>query len=175
MNNIANNDSFIGYDYKEVITNREMENMYADGYTSFGWTLNNAVNAAGFLGVTLKFRRNRKIRNKAELSRLQRKFESGAQEIENLEKSKTTGASITALSVGLAGTAFMAAAVFSFMGGMIPLMIILAIPGLAGWALSYFCYGRVKGKKILDVEPLIEKQYDEIYDVCAEAYKLLEA
>jgi len=32
-------ESFVAYEYKEVTTTRDMENLYADGYQSFGWQL----------------------------------------------------------------------------------------------------------------------------------------
>jgi hypothetical protein len=63
-----NGKNFVGYEYKEVSTSRGLEGVYADGYPNFGWELE-----GGNYG-RLKFKRDRKIRNKAELSRLQREF-----------------------------------------------------------------------------------------------------
>jgi hypothetical protein len=87
---------------KEVSASRDLEGVYVDGYQNFGWQLD-----GGGYG-RLKFKRDRKIRNKAELSRLQREFEAKVGEIENLERSKTSGAQIIALTVGLIGTALVA-------------------------------------------------------------------
>jgi hypothetical protein len=136
------NKNFVGYEYKEVSASRNLEGVYADGYPNFGWQLD-----GGGYG-RLKFKRDRKIRNKAELSRLQREFEAKVGEIENLERSKTSGAQAAALTVGLIGTAFVSGATFAFIyGNMIPLMIVLALPGFVLWGLSYLLYNKVKAKK----------------------------
>ncbi len=127
----------------------------------------------GFNTVNLKFKRDRKTRNKAELTRLQRQFEAAVREIENLEKSKNLGASVFAYAFGIIGTAFMAGSVFSYNGGLIPLSIVLAIPGFAGWILPYFLYIKLTNKKTASVTPLIDRQYDLIYETCENASSLL--
>jgi hypothetical protein len=161
------NKNFVGYEYKEVPASRNLEGVYADGYPNFGWQLD-----GGGYG-RLKFKRDRKIRNKAELSRLQREFEAKVGEIENLERSKTSGAQIIALTVGLIGTALVAGATFAFIyGNMIPLMIVLALPGFVLWGVSYLLYNKVKAKKSYVAEPLIDRKYDEIYEMCAKAHTL---
>ena len=172
--NTKTGKDFIGYEYKELIVDRDKEGVYADGYPNFGWQLENS--AAPFFGlssVILKFKRDRKIRNKAELTRLQRQFESNVSEIEKLEQSKTTTAVITSFTIGLIGTACMAGSVFAFLGGMIPLCIVLAVPALIGWALPYFCFIRLRNKRTERIAPLIEQQYDSIYEVCEKAHGLL--
>ena len=172
--NAMSGDNFIGYEYKEISVGRDKEGVYADGYPSFGWQLDKST--APILGlptVYLKFKRDRKIRNKAELTRLQRQFESNVSEIEKLEQSKTTTASIAAYTIGLVGTAIMACSVFAFLADMILLCIILAVPAFVGWALGYFSYIKIRNKRIVTVTPLIEQQYDAIYEVCEKAHGLL--
>lgn len=93
---------------------------------------------AGVSTVTMKFKRNRKIRNKSELTRLQRQFDAIANEIVSLENSKVVGASTVAYIIGVLGTAFMAGSVFAYLGARIPLCIILAIPAFIGWIIPYF-------------------------------------
>jgi hypothetical protein len=169
-----NSENFVVYEYKDLSVSRDMESLYADSYPSFGWILEGT--SAPLLGITyrgLKFKRDRKIRNKAELTRLQRQFESNVKEIENLESSKTTGASIVAFTIGIIGTACMAGSVFAFLGGLIALMIVLAVPAIVGWVLPYFCYTKVLKKRIETVTPLIDQQYDAIYEVCEKANGLL--
>jgi len=175
MNDITNNNNFVGYEYKEVITSREMEGVYSDGYPNFGWKLDGITpSILGLSGVSLKFKRDRKIKNKAELSRLQRQFEAAIEQIENLERSKTTSAFITAMTVGLIGTAFMAGATFAFIyASMIPLMILLAIPGFAGWFLPYFLYKKIAAKRSATVASLVDSKYDAIYEVCEKGHALL--
>ena len=170
-----NGENFIGYEYKEVSTARDMEGVYADGYPNFGWKLDGcSPSIIGLSVVNLKFKRDRKIRNKAELSRLQRQFEAGITEIGNLDRTKTFSAFITAMTIGLIGTAFLAGTTFAFIyAEIIPLMIALAIPGFIGWFLPYTLYKRIAAKKNSNVAPLIEKQYDAIYEVCEKGHALL--
>lgn len=113
-------NSFVGYEYKELEIKRTMEPMYADSYPSFGWSLEGTGTSLKGTGrVTLKFKRDRKIRNKAELSRLQHQFEACAKEIESLESSTVIWPSAAAYVIGLVGTAFLAGSVFAYLGGFL--------------------------------------------------------
>ncbi len=123
--------------------------------------------------VELKFKRDRNIPGKAELNRYQLQFESHIKEISNLENSKQSAAAAAAYTIGLLGTVFLGASTFSYLTGMIPFTILLAVPGFAGWILSYFIHNAVKGSKSQKVAPLIERQYDALYEVCAKANELL--
>jgi hypothetical protein len=179
MNDVAeltkNAENFIGYEYKEVTATGAMEGACADGYPNFGWELDGITpSTIGFSSVNLKFKRDRKIRNKAELSRLQRQFEQCVAEIGTLEGSKTTSAFIVALAVGLIGTAFLAGATFAFIyAEMVMLMVILAVPGFIGWGLPYQLYKKMAAKKSAAVAPLIEQRYDTIYELCGKGHALL--
>jgi len=167
-------ENYIGYEYKEVTADRDKEGVYADGYPNFGWQLeDSSVPIFGMTSVSLKFKRDRKIMNKAELSRLQRQFEINLDEIEKLEQSKTTTANIVAFTVGLASTALMAGATFAFLAGMIPLCIILAVPAFAGWALSYYSFVKIRNKRIATIAPLLEQRFDSVYEICEKAHGLL--
>ena len=175
MNETGSDSSgFIGYEYRDVTVNRSLEAMYIDGYENFGWKHESTTATQIGLGaVSMKFKRDRKIRNKAELTRLQRQFDACVSEITSMEKSKAASASIVAYTVGLLGTAFLAGATFSYLGGLIILCIVLAIPGFVGWILPYFLYNSTYAKKAAKVTPLIESKYDEIYEICERANSLL--
>ena len=162
--------NFVGYEYQSVTVSRDLENLYSDGYRNFGWSLEGASgNRMGVLSVTMKFKRDRRIRNKAELTRLQRQFDACITEICGMEKSKFSSASMVAFSIGVAGCAFLAGATFAFLASMIPLCIILAIPGFVGWILPYFCYNNTFAKKSRSLAPLIDGKFDEIYEICEKA------
>lgn len=167
-------NNFIGYEYQEVPVKHEMVSLYNDCYRSFGWELENKGYTFGkFDSQTMKFKRDRRIRNKAELTRLQRQFDAGVSEIEHLEFSKALKPSVVAYIIGIIGTAFMAGSVFAVVGNLIPLCIILAVPAFIGWGLSYFCYLKIQKKKTAEVAPLIDNKYDELYDLCEKANGLL--
>ena len=170
---IKNENSFIAYEYKEVTVHRGIETLYADGYPSFGWKLDGTGLAMNLTSVNLKFKRDRRIQNKNELTKLQREFEAQAKNIEKLEDSKMIAPSVVAYSVGIVGTALMAGSVFAFLASMIPLCIILAIPAFIGWVVPYFAFLKVKQTKESKVTPIIDQQYDAIYELCEKANILL--
>lgn len=175
MSEITKNEkNFVGYEYKDITVNHDSESVYTDGYPHFGWTLEGTSTPFQKVGsVTMKFKRDRKIRNKAELTRLQRQFDACVTEIEKLERSKIIGASSVAYVIGIVGTAFMAGSVFAYLANMLPLTVILAIPGFTGWIIPYFCFSGIRKKKTDKVTPFIDKKYEEIYEVCEKANTLL--
>ena len=165
---------FIGYEYRDITVTRDMENLYLDGYQNFGWKLDgSSPRQLGLSNVTIKFKRDRKIRNKAELTRLQRQFDATVSEIDTMEKSKTSSATIVAFTIGIVGTAFLAGATFAFLANMIIPCIVLAVPGFIGWTLPYFRYKATIAKKTQKVTPLIDNKYDVIYEICEKANSLL--
>ena len=100
---------FVGYEYKEVIADKSRVSLLVDGYENFGWEVDGNIsefyeeckNPQKQNKVILRLKRNRKIINKMELTRLQRNFESCVREIEMLEKSKTSSATMYALILGI--------------------------------------------------------------------------
>lgn len=174
---------FVGYEYKEVSTDKSRVSFLLDGYENFGWELDGNIyedfteskHPQKQRKVILRLKRNRKIVNKMELTRLQRNFEACVSEIETLEKSKTSAATVYALILGILGTAFMAGSTFAVTAQPphVVLCILLAIPGFIGWILPYFVYKRVLGKQTEKVVPLIEEKYEEIYSICEKGNKLL--
>lgn len=168
--------SLISYEYKELNVKEDQASFYLDCYENFGWKQDeNFPPQNKGDSVVLKLKRNRKIVNKVELTRLQRHFEADMQDIFSLENSKTSLATMLALVIGILGTAFMAGAVFAVTAEppIIWLCILLAIPAFAGWILPYFVYKKVKEEKTKKVTPYIEEKYDEIYEICEKGHSLL--
>ena len=167
---------FVGFEYKDITVSRSMGSVYADGYANFGWTLDemdDSCDTQDAKSVRMKFKRDRTVVNKAELTRLQRQFEASAEEITSLERGKATTATIAACSVGVAGAAFIGGSLISYLNGVLPLCIVLAVPGLLGWAISPLLYSKIKHDKTAKLTPLIEQKYDEIYATCEKANGLL--
>lgn len=177
MNEITKSgNDFVGYEYKEITADRERASMYLDGYMNFGWVADENIQPSMVMGkVTLKLKRDRKILNKTELTRLQRHFEACMNEIDAMEKSKTSDATIWALVIAIIGTAFMAGSVFAVthQPPIIWLCIVLAIPAFIGWTLPAFVYKTRVRKKTNLVAPQIEQKHDEIYEICEKGNKLL--
>ena len=145
-------EKYIGYDYKEIITNKKQASFLLDSYKNFGWDIDRnfisegidtKTNISGMhADVQLQLKRDRNIINKMELTRLQRNFESCVDEIKKLESSKTSGATMHAICISVVGTLFMAGSVFAVTAvpPRIILCVILAIPAFIGWILPYFIY-----------------------------------
>lgn len=180
-------DGFIGYEYKEIVTDSGQASFLIDGYENFGWELDENM-MSGESGkhpersgtvksrkIVLRLKRDRKIINKMELTRLQRNFEACVEQIGHLEREKTSRPSILAITVGILGTAFMAGATFAVTAEppLIALCIVLAVPGFLGWILPYFLYRAAVRKQTEKITPLIEGKYDEIYEICEKGSRLL--
>ena len=167
---------FIGYDYKEVLVPSEQASMYLDCYVNFGWEPEDKIVTANNRRTTiLRMKRDRKIINKMELTRLQRHFEACAREIDALERAKTTAAMVWALTIGILGTAFMAGSVFAVTHEppLIGLCVLLAIPAFLGWILPWFVYRQVADRRTQKLQPLIEAKREEIYEICEKGHSLL--
>lgn len=163
---------FTGFEYKEIPAAGTHAAFCLDCYESFGWTLDGRMGESG----ALLLRRDRKLVSRAELTRLQRHFESCMDEIAALERSRTTAATAWSMAVGLLGTAFIAAAVFAatHVPPLWGLMTVLAIPGFAGWICPVFLYRKLAARRGKVVEELVERKYDEICGICGEGRRLME-
>ncbi len=174
---------FMSYEYKTVTADVDRASFLLDGYENFGWepddniyqNAGEAARAGKQKKVTLLLKRNRKIINKMELTRLQRNFEACVKEIDTLERTKTSVPTEWALIIGILGTAFMAGSTFAVTAQppMILMCIVLAIPGFLGWILPWFVYKKLLARQTEKITPLIEEKYDEIDAICEKGNKLL--
>lgn len=174
------NKEFVSYEYKEIIANRDKISFLIDGLENFGWEIddNPILDKGNYVlqnKVLIRMKRNRKIMNKAELTRLQRNFMACVKEIDMLEAAKTSKATMYALIAGIIGTAFMAGSVFAVVATppVIWLCVLLAIPAFVGWLMPYFIYQKTVKEQTNRIGPLIEEKYDEIESICEKGYKLL--
>lgn len=175
-------NDFIGYEYKEVVAEGSRASLLLDGYENFGWEIDEKLTENRMSGqvvgqskMRIRLKRNRKIVNKMELTRLQRNFEACLSEIDALENAKVSSATVCALVLGVIGTAFLAGSTFAVVAQPphIVLCILLAVPGFLGWIFPYFLYKKVVEKQTEKVAPLIESKYDEIYEICEKGNRLL--
>lgn len=167
---------YIGYEYKEVTVPAREASRFADGYESFGWQRDENRPAVGRgATVTLALKRNRKIVNKAELTRLQRHFEACMAQIDRLQRAPGRTAAGWALAVGMLGTAFMAGAVFA-VTHQPPLwgwMTVLAVPAFAGWTAAPLLYPRLVQYHRHRLQPALEACYEEADRLCEKGHALL--
>lgn len=170
---------YVAYEYLTVQTNRDLEPLYKDTYRSFGWIIERT--ATGVLNgngptpntITLKLKRDRRIRNRPLINELQRKAENALAQLHALEKSRTTAAISTALALGIVGSAFLAGSVFAIEAGLWLVSVPLGAVGLLGWLAGYLAHGHVKAKQTAKTAPLIDQQYELIYQASEQAARLL--
>ncbi|MFV0479379.1 MAG: hypothetical protein ACK5LZ_02250 [Anaerorhabdus sp.] len=168
-----NTQNFIAYEYKEIGGHGERASMLIDCYGNFGWEIDEMSSLTNRGKIIL--RRNRKIINKAELTRLQRNFEACIKDIDSLKKSiKSKGVSL-ALTVGLIGTAFMAVSVFAITATppLTWLCILFAIPGFILWGCAPLTYLRVVEKRVKVVDAQVEEKYEEIFAICEKGNRFI--
>ncbi len=179
-------NNFVGYEYKEIIAEGSRASLLLDGYESLGWEIDERLRDAGTgrdvygsipgaKKTAVRMKRNRKIVNKMELTRLQRNFEACVHEIDMLEQSIASVATMYALILAMIGTAFMAAATFAAVAKPphVAACILFSIPGFAGWIFPPFLHKKIMRRQTEKVTPLIEEKYDEIYEICEKGHKLL--
>ena len=165
------------YEYASITANRKDETLYTDCYRNFGWIPSEGREAilTSPDKVSLKMKRDRKIQNRSEVTALQRKCENALATINALERRKSSAAITAAIIFGLIGTVFMGLAVFNITMFTlnIPLVIIFGVLGFIGWGLGYFSYVKVGKSQEKKNTPLIDEQYDIVYNTCEQSAALL--
>ena len=181
---------FFAYEYKQLTVPASQASWYINCYEYLGWekdenmpvttSSNSKTLCIGRMksssdSVTLHMRRDRKLINLMELTRLQRNFEACAKEIDSLEQIKTRIPSLWAILIGVIGAAFMAGSVFAHINEppLHVLSILLALPGFVCWIASYPIYQSVSVKQQKKLQPLIEEKHEEVLTICEKGHKLL--
>ncbi|PST46014.1 hypothetical protein CPA40_08020 [Bifidobacterium callitrichos] len=160
-------DGFIGYEYTSRAVDERHESMVADAYRNFGWIPDGSRNGR------LNFKRDRTLTNRTELVRLQRQFDSHMRELESLEQAPRRKATMVGLTMGFAGCVLLGGATFAYLGGLLVLMIALAIPGFACWIGAYPLSLVTQRNETERNEPVIDHLYDVSIEVCRKANALL--
>lgn len=182
---------FVAYEYLSINVTSDKEALVMDCYENFGWMLTSSANNSGLVDkedyyinnsnvngnklINLKFKRDRKIPNKAKVVTLQKKFENSLKELKRLEKEPNSKGSFYAVVASVIGTIFLTISVF-FITAANPIYFlgaIMGIIGLIGWFMAYPIYKKVKTKQEEINASLIEEQYNIIYDSCEQAQKAL--
>lgn len=170
---------YVAYEYLTLQVDRDLEPLYKDTYRSFGWIIETSTSRvlAGSTPnpntVTIKLKRDRRIRNRPLVNELQRKAENALEAIRSLEKSRTSTSVATALGIGILGSAFLAGSVFAIQANLWLLAIPLGAIGLLGWLAGWLAHGRVRDRKTAQTAPLIDQQYEIVYAASEQAARLL--
>ena len=166
------------YDYITVETAEKFAIEYVDCYEAFGWQYVKREVAFN-MKTALTFKRDRKVPNKLELNKLQAKLDLVLKEINENEQKKTTSAFATAIGVGTVGAltlgggmslCILNTAIGAIIGG-----VALGVVGFAICGLGYLAYTKIRAKKSAAMSVFIDKQREDVSDLCEKAQKLLNA
>lgn len=177
---------YIAYDYIKLEVLSELEQLYIDCYQSFGWQLTSIseinmnqdyyINGRTFPEknlITLKFKRNRKIKNKAELLTLQNNMEDYFKKIAKLKKEPELIGTMYSMIFGVIGLLFIIFSFLSFTSTNPFLGIINGIIGSIDVILAFFMYNKKRKQLQEKNEILIEELYNLIHEQCEKAYNLV--
>lgn len=172
------NEIAVTYDYKTVRVKRELETMLTDAYSNLGWEVTNTTLAEGSLSyVNVSFKRDRKIQNKMELNKIQEKVNNVLANIEKLQSKKKSAGVPEGVTVGCIGA-------LAFGGGMSMCLtlsgvafmvggIALGVVGIGIALLGWLTHNKIKRKKVSQIEPMLESEFDKLSDLCESAVKLI--
>lgn len=167
---------YIGYEYKKITVEEDKIAFYLDAYENFGWILDETTSDFKDNGKSiLRMKRDRKIINKTELTRLQKHFEDCMSQIGQMENQKSQMATMVSLAQGIIGTAFMVGSVFAVASDtpQYILCAILGLFGIIGWILPVYSFKKIRDKKAIEINPLIAEKEEEIYKICEKSHGLL--
>ena len=168
---------FVAYEYTTKTVKAKDQTRAIDMYESFGWEVT-ATTPTVVDGVTLSLKRDRKIKHKQELTKLERQAEDTFETINGLHRAKTMGASIFAYIFGIV-------AVLMLGGGMslvmliensIPALvggIVLGVIGLVLCGINYVIYSKIAAKKIKEVLPIIDDNEEKLANILEKGNDLL--
>lgn len=164
------------YDYITVETDNGSAPKIADCYKALGWELINSSENYDFFTV-LNFKRNRKIKNKDQLNKLQVKLDDAFTGIGVFENKKTISAMIISLIIGFSGALILAGglslcilnpAIWSIIAGSL-----LIASGICVCCLNLLIYRKISAKKTAAMNASIQQKREEIDLLCKEAQKFL--
>lgn len=171
--------NFIAYEYVSKKVSAAEQNSNIDILQSLGYECL-SVDPVGFTNdyVTINLRRDRKIKHKAELVKLEKKIDNELIAIARMKKEETSLGLIVCLSIGIIGTLILGGGMSLTMlqtekTGLFILGIILGVLGICICATNDLIYKKIVSSKKDELEPKIDDGYEKITNICEQAYLLV--
>lgn len=168
---------FTTYEYRTKTVKAKDQTRAIDMYEAFGWEVT-ATTPTYVDGVTISLKRDRKLKHKQELNKLERQAEDTLQTINGLHRAKTLGASIFAYIFGVIATLVLGGGMClsmliennlpAFVGG-----IALGIVGIVLCGVNYFIYKKMTEKKIKQLLPIIDDNEEKMANILEKGNDLL--
>lgn len=167
---------FITYEYRTKTVKAKDRTRVIDMSEAFGWEVTGT--ASTIEGVTVSLKRDRKIKHKQELMKLERQADETFSAINKLNSAKTLTASVFAYIFGCIATLILGGGmcmtmltennVPAFVGG-----IVLGIAGIVLCSVNYLIYKKIEEKKTVQVIPLIDDNEEKLANILAKGNDLL--
>lgn len=164
------------YEYARTTVASDLVTVTCDCYENLGWELTGSKASQTGGSTVLSFRRSRKVRNKAQLVKIQRTMDDLIASIARLEGEKTRKARMRALSLGVAAALVLGVGMCLTMvwDAMVP-GIVVGVVGIAGCVAAWLLYRSTVERETARVAPSIEAAYDSLATACEEAQTALAA
>lgn len=165
------------FEYARITVEDDLVQVTCDCYESLGYELTGQRTTAPGGKVALAFRRNRKVRGKAQLAKMQRTMDDALASIANLEVAKTRKASTQAIAIGVISALVLGVGMCCTMvwAHLMALGVVVGIVGIAGCAFAWLRYRKVCEAEAARINPQIEEAYDRLATQCEEAQAILRA
>lgn len=168
---------FVSYEYRTKTVKAKDQSKAIDMYEAFGWEVT-ATTPTVVDGVTLSLKRDRKLKHKQELTKLERQAEDTFEMINGLHRAKTMGASIFAYIFGCIAALVLGGGMClcmltennipAFAGG-----IILGVAGIALCGINYLIYKKIVAKKTKQILPVIDDNEEKLANILEKGNDLL--
>ncbi len=168
---------FVSYEYRTKTVKAKDQSRMIDMYESFGWEVT-ATAPTVVDGVTLSLKRDRKLKHKQELTKLERQAEDTFETINGLHRAKTMGASIFAYIFGAIATLMLGGGMSLVMliENSIPALvggIVLGVIGIVLCGVNYVIYCKIAAKKTKQILPVIDDNEEKLANILEKGNDLL--
>ena len=158
--------NFVMYEYATKSVSVKDQTRAIDMYEALGWEVT-SVTPSTVNGVTISLKRDRKVKHKQELRKLERQAEELLSSIEGLERAKTLSASIFSYTFGIVSSLIFGGGLCLAMlaGGSVPAFavgILLGLAGIALCAVNYPIYKKLTAKKTKQIMPVIDDNEEKL-------------
>lgn len=160
------------FEYTRTVVNSDLVTVASDCYENLGWEITGVAKNGTNHSSTLSFRRNRKVKGKAQLVKLQRKMDDLLATLADLESEKTRKATIQAMVLGILAALVLGVGMCCTMVWADTLMvpgIIIGVIGLIACAANYVLFRKTVAKETERINPRVEAAYDSLATLCEEA------
>lgn len=163
------------YEYTRTTVKSDLATVTTDCYESLGFELTGAKESPASGTTALAFRRSRKVRAKAQLSKLQRTMDDLLKSIASMEAEKTSKARTQAIAFGTVSALVLGLGMCCTMvwTHLFVIGIIIGIIGIGGCLLTFLNYRKTVASETARIDPRIENAYDQLATACEEAQTVL--